>query len=118
VTSPEEAVRKFFDCYTDGRPQDFDECVAPEYVDHGHEPPGIGPDGARSDYGNAIKLADGIIRYTIDALVADGDTVAAAWTGTLPGGAEMRGLSLYGAAGGLLRWTRHALIGDIPGVSR
>ena len=44
--SPEEAVRKFFDCYTDGRPEDFDECVAPDYVDYGHEPPGIGPDGA------------------------------------------------------------------------
>jgi hypothetical protein len=117
VTSPEEAVRKFFDCYTNGRPQDFDECVAPDYVDYGHEPPGIGPDGARSDYENAIKLVGGLIHYTIDALVSDGDTVAAAWTGALPSGAEMRGLSLYQATGGLLRWTRHALIGDIPGVS-
>jgi hypothetical protein len=117
VNSPEEAVRKFFDCYTDGRPQDFDECVAADYVDYGHDPPGIGPDGARSDYENAIKLVGGLIRYTVDALVADADIVAAAWTGTLPGGAEMKGLSLYGAAGGLLRWTRHALIGGIPGVS-
>lgn len=40
--------------------------------------------------------------------------VAAAWTGTLPSGAEMKGLSLYGATGGLLRSTRHALIGDMP----
>jgi hypothetical protein len=31
--SPEEAVRKFFDCYTNGRPEDFDECVAPGYAD-------------------------------------------------------------------------------------
>ena len=45
--SPEEAVRKFFDCYTDGRPEDFDECVAPDYVNYGHEPPGIGH-GTRS----------------------------------------------------------------------
>jgi len=29
-------VRKFFDCYTNGRPEDFDECVAPDYVDYGH----------------------------------------------------------------------------------
>jgi hypothetical protein len=29
-------------------------------------------------------------------------------------GAAMRGLSLYHADGGLLRSTRHALIGDLP----
>ena len=52
-----------------------------------------------------------MIRYTIDALVRDGDTVAAAWTGTLPNGAEIgKGISLYQTSGGLLRSTRHALI--------
>ena len=112
--SPEEAVRAFFDCYTNGRPEDFDVCVAPDYVDYGHEPPGIGPDGARADYENAIKLVGGLIRYAIDALVVDGDMVAAAWTGRLPGGAEMKGLSLYRVTGGLLRSTRHALIGGLP----
>ncbi len=112
--SPEKVVRRFFDCYTDGQPEDFDECVAPDYVDYGHEPPGIGPDGARDDYQNAVKLAGGLIRYEIDALVADGDMVAAAWTGTLPSGAEMKGLSLYLVTGGLLRSTRHALIGGRP----
>jgi hypothetical protein len=112
--SPEESVRKFFDCYTNGRPQDFDECVAPDYIDYGHVPPGIGPDGARDDYEHAVKLVGGLIRYAIDALVSDGDMVAVAWTGTLPGGAEMKGLSLYRATGGLLRSTRHAVIGDIP----
>ncbi len=112
--SPEEVVRKFFDCYSNGRPQDFDEVVAPDYVDYGHTPPGRGPDGARDDYENAIKRVGGLIHYNIDALVADGDIVAAAWTGTLPSGADMRGLSLYRTSGGLLRSTRHALIGDIP----
>ena len=112
--SPEQAVRKFFDCYTKGRPENFDECVAPEYVDYGHTPPGIGPAGARDDYENPVKQVGGLITYTIDALVADGDMVAAAWTGTLPNGATMQGLSLYRATGGLLRSTRHALIGDLP----
>ena len=28
--SPEEVVRKFFGCYTNGRPEDFDEVVAPD----------------------------------------------------------------------------------------
>jgi hypothetical protein len=112
--SPEEAVRKFFDCYTNGRPEDFDACVAPDYADYGHTPPGIGPAGARDDYEHAIKEVGGNISYTIDALVADGDIVAAAWTGELPDGDAYRGLSLYNAADGLLRWTRHALIGGLP----
>jgi hypothetical protein len=113
--SPEEAVRKFFDCYTNGRPEDFDQCVAPDYTDYGHTPPGIGPAGARDDYENAIKQVGGPITYAIDALVPDdGDAVAAVWTGTLPNGATFRGLSLYNAAGGLLRWTRHTMIGPYP----
>jgi len=112
--SPEEVVRKFFDCYTSGHPEDFDQCVAPDYVDYGHEPPGIGPAGARGDYENAVKLAGGLITYTIDALVPDGDMVAAVWTGTMPSAATFQGLSLYRVFGGLLRSTRHALIGEVP----
>jgi SnoaL-like domain len=112
--SPEEVVRRFFDCYTNGRPEEFEQVVAPDYVDYGHTPPGRGPAGARDDYDNAIKTAGGVIRYVIDALVPDGDTVAAAWTGTMPSGAEFKGLSLYRVSGGLLRSTRHNLIGDLP----
>jgi hypothetical protein len=55
-----------------------------------------------------------VIGYTIDALVADGDMVAAAWTGALSGGDEAKGLSLYRTSGGLLRSTRHALVGSMP----
>jgi SnoaL-like domain len=112
--SPDEVVRRFFDCYTEGRPQGFDEVVAPDYMDYGHTPPGRGPDGARDDYANAVKLAGGLVRYTIDALVVDDEMVAAAWTGVLPNGKDMRGLSLYRTSGGLLRSTRHALIGELP----
>jgi hypothetical protein len=115
--SPEEAVRKFYDCYTDGRPEDFDQCVAPDYTDYGHTPPGIGPDGARADYDHAVKLVGGITRYAIDALVPDDDVVAVAWTGTLPNGAQMKGLSVYRTAGGLLKSTRHTRIGDMPAAS-
>ena len=110
--SPEQVVRRFFDCYTNGRPDEFDQVVAPDYADYGHTPPGVGPGGARDDYENAVKQAGAVIQYTIDALVADGDMVAAAWTGRLPGGTEIgKGLSLYQTSGGLLRSTRHALIG-------
>lgn len=112
--TPEEAVRTFFDCYTNGRPEDFDQCVGPDYLDYGHTPPGRGPGGARDDYEHAIKQAGGAISYTIDALVADGDMVAAVWTGAIPSGATFQGLSLYNAAGGLLRSTRHTTIGGLP----
>jgi ketosteroid isomerase-like protein len=112
--TPEDAVRTFFDCYTNGRPDDFDACVAPDYVDYGHSPPGIGPAGARADYEQAMHRVGGLISYTVDALVADGDMVAAAWTGTLPSKATYQGLSLYRATGGLLRSTRHAVIGGLP----
>ncbi len=88
--------------------------MRPDYVDYGHEPPGIGPGGARDDYEQAVKLVGGIIRYTIDALVIDGEMVATAWTGTLPSGASVKGLSLFRVTGGLLRSTQHQLIGDIP----
>lgn len=114
TSSPEEVVRKFFACYTDGRPQDFDQVVAPDYVDYGHTPPGRGPAGARDDYEHAVKLSGGVIRYAIDALVVDGDVVAAAWTGTLPSNQEVKGLSLYRTSAGLISSTRHALIGTIP----
>jgi hypothetical protein len=41
--------------------------------------------------------------------------VAAAWTGTLPGGPEIaKGLSLYRTSGGLLRSTRHDLMFTPP----
>ena len=113
--SPEDVVRKFFDCYTNGRPEDFDEVVAPDYVDYGHAPPGRGPDGARDDYDNAVKNAGGVIRYTIDGLLVDGDMVAADWTGTLPSGEEVgKGLSLYRTSDGLLRSTRHVVYGNAP----
>jgi ketosteroid isomerase-like protein len=112
---PEEVVRKFFDCYTNGSPEDFDEVVAPDYVDYGHTPPGRGPDGARDDYESAVERAGGVIGYKIDALVVDGDMVAAAWTGTAPNGKELgKGLSLYRTSDGLLRSTRRALIGKMP----
>ena len=110
----EDAVRAYFAAYSEGRPERFDDIVAPDYVDYGHTPPGRGPQGARDDYENAVKMAGGLITYTIDALVADGDTVAALWTGTLPSAATFQGLSLFRVAGGLLRSTRHAVIGEIP----
>jgi hypothetical protein len=73
-SSPEAVVRKFIDCYTNGRPDQFDQVVAPDFTDYGHTPPGRGPAGARDDYENAVNQAGAVIRYTIDALVRDART--------------------------------------------
>ena len=112
--TPEDAVRAFFAAYSEGRPEQFDETVAPDYVDYGHTPPGHGPQGARDDYENAVKIAGGVLVYDIDALVARDDTVAAAWTGHLPNGSQFRGLSLYRVVNGWIAETRHALIDQPP----
>ena len=112
--SPEQAVREFYACYSDGRPQDFDAVVADDYADYGHQPPGRGPDGARADYEHAVQVAGGITTYVIDALVVDDDdaghdatVVAVVWTGTLPSGDVARGLSTYRVRDGKLTSTRH-----------
>ena len=112
--TPEEAVRAFFAAYSQGRPERFDEVVSPDYVDYGHTPPGRGPQGARDDYEDAVKLTAGVTTYDIDALVARDDEVAVAWTGHLPNKSEFRGLSLYQVSDGRVAETRHALIGPLP----
>jgi hypothetical protein len=112
--TPEEAIRAFFDAYSMGQPERFDEIVSPDYVDYGHEPPGHGPQGARDDYENAVQLVGGVTPYDIDALVARDDTVAVTWTGHLPRGSDFHGLSLFRVVGGQVAETRHALIGPPP----
>lgn len=69
---------------------------------------------ARDDYENAVKVAGGVIDYTIDALVVDDDIVPASWTGSLRGVEIAEGLDLYRTSGGLLRSTRHAVINGAP----
>lgn len=107
---PENAVREFYACYSEGRPQDFDAVVAEDYTDYGHTPPGLGPDGARDDYRQAVEKTGGITTYAIDGLVVDEDVVAVVWTGTLPSGAQMSGLSTYRVRDGKLASTRHTRI--------
>jgi SnoaL-like domain len=112
--TPEDAVRAYFAAYTQGHPEQFEEVVSPDYVDYGHTPPGRGPQGARDDYEHAVQLAGGVTMYDIDALIARDDTVAVAWTGHLPNGADFRGLSLYLVADGRVAEARLARIGPLP----
>jgi hypothetical protein len=112
--TPEEVVRAYFAAY-EGNPDAFDDVVAADYVDHGHDPPGRGPQGARDDYEGAVEKVGGNIAYDIDALVAGDDAVAVAWTGHLPNGASLSGLSLYRISDGKIAETRHTSIGPPPG---
>jgi ketosteroid isomerase-like protein len=109
--SPEQLVRRFFACYSEGRPEDFDQVVAADYQDYGHTPPGVGPQGARDDYEHALRQVGGNVAYTIDATVVDDDVVAAVWTGTLPNGSTSRGVSVYRIRDGRIASTRHARLG-------
>jgi ketosteroid isomerase-like protein len=112
--TPEDAVRAFFAAYSEGRPEQFDGIVSPDYLDYGHTPPGRGPQGARDDYEHAVQLAGGVPGYDVDALVSRADTVAVAWTGHLPNGSQFRGLSLYRVVDGRIIETRHDLIDPLP----
>jgi ketosteroid isomerase-like protein len=112
--TPEQAVRAYFAAYNSGDGSRFDTCVSPSYVDYGHTPPGHGPQGARDDLEHAKTVVGGIAQYSIDAIVVREDTVAVAWTGTLPGGKQARGLSLYRVVDGLVTEIRHAAIGGLP----
>jgi hypothetical protein len=113
--NPEETVRAYFTAY-EGHPERFDDVVAADYIDYGHEPPGRGPQGARDDYEHAVATVGGNIAYDIDALVAGDDAVAVAWTGRLPNGSTVRGLSLYRVEDGKVTETRHTSIGPPPGA--
>lgn len=111
----EQAVRGFFAAYSDGDPDKFDEVVADDYTDYGHNPPGRGPQGAKNDFEHAVQVVGGTIKYDVDALVArDDGNVAVAWTGTLRGGKQSKGLSLYLVQDGKITETRHAAIGALP----
>ncbi|WP_158604437.1 nuclear transport factor 2 family protein [Nocardioides mangrovicus] len=103
-------MREFYACYFEGRPDDLERCVSEDYTDHGHTPPGRGPAGVRADYDQAVAKVGGLVAYVIDALVVDDDEVAAVWTGTLPDGGSMRGLSLYRVREGLIASTHHTLL--------
>jgi ketosteroid isomerase-like protein len=111
-TDAEAVVRRYFDCYSQGKPEEFDQVVAPDYTDYGHNPPGRGPQGARDDYENAVRQVGGHIHYDIDAAVTDDDLVAAVWTGTLPTGQKTHGLSVYRIKAGLITSVRHTRIPD------
>src|SRR5580704_6881066 len=105
-----EIIRAYFDAY-EGKPELFDKVVSPDYIDYGHTPPGHGPQGARDDYDHAVKALGGVPTYDLDAILADdNDNVAVVWTGHIPSGDSITGLSLYRVSNGQVLEIRHTII--------
>ena len=116
--TPEDTVRAYFAAYSEGRPERFDEIVAPDYVDYGHTPPGHGPQGARDDYENAVKFAGGVLVYDIDALVARDGTTRRGLDRPSSERLEFPRPSLYRVAGGKLRKSARPSPGRAPARRR
>ena len=110
--SPEEVIRGFYAIFNDETPELFEEYVAADYADYGHQAPGsppqgVGPEGARANYDEAAQ-AFGKVQFNIDAQVTSGDTVAVAWSGRA-GDQTFHALSIYRVADGKLKETRNVL---------
>ena len=68
------AVQRFYDAYNDKDAAILNEVIADDYVDYGHEPPGRGLQGAKSDHKEIGRgVADA--RFDIDEMFGADDRV-------------------------------------------
>ena len=111
-------VQRFYDAYNNKDAAILNEVIADDYVDYGHEPPGRGLQGAKSDYQDIARgLADA--RFDIDEMFGADDRVAVRWnlhathTGPFAGVSPtqkkvaVRGISLYRLRDGKITETRN-----------
>lgn len=111
-------VQRFYDAYNKKNEAILNEVIADDYVDYGHEPPGRGLQGAKSDhqeFGRAFEDA----RFDIDEIFGSDDRVTVRWTvhgthtGPFAGLAPtqkkitVRGISLYRLRDGKITETRN-----------
>jgi steroid delta-isomerase-like uncharacterized protein len=112
------AVQRFYDAYNKKQEAVLSEVIADDYVDYGHEPPGRGLQGAKSDhqeFGRAFEDA----RFDIDEMFGSDDRVVVRWTvhathtgpfaGVSPTQKKIavRGISLYRIRDGKITETRN-----------
>jgi len=89
-------VRRYFDeVYNQGKEEILPELVTEDYIDYGHAEPGKGVEGAKQDLQLLLGGFDQV-HYTIDGIIAAGDTVGAYWTGTMRHKAELMGIPATG----------------------
>ena len=111
-------VQRFYDAYNTKHEAILNEVIADDYVDYGHQPPGRGVQGAKSDhqeFGRAFEDA----RFDIDEIFGADDRVVVRWTlhathtGPFAGfsptqkKATVRGISLYQLRDGKITETRN-----------
>ena len=112
------AVQRFYDAYNNKDAAILNEVIADDYVDYGHEPPGRGLQGAKSDHQDIARaLADA--RFDIDEMFGADDRVVVRWnlrathTGPFAGipptqkKIAVRGISLYRLRDGKITETRN-----------
>ena len=112
------AVQRFYDAYNKKQEAILSEVIADDYVDYGHEPPGRGVQGAKSDHQD-IARAFADARFDIDEMFGSGDRVVVRWTlhathtGPFAGipptqkKITVRGISLYRLLDGKITETRN-----------
>ena len=112
------AVQRFYDAYNNKDAAILNEIIADDYVDYGHEPPGRGLQGAKSDHQEVARgLADA--RFDIDEIFGSDDRAVVRWTlhathtgpfaGISPTQKKIavRGISLYRLRDGKITETRN-----------
>ena len=111
-------VQRFYDAYNKKQEAILNEVIANDYVDYGHEPPGRGVQGAKSDHQDFTR-GFGDARFDIDEMFGSDDRVVVRWTlhathtGPFAGisptqkKAVVRGISLYRLRGGKITETRN-----------
>ena len=111
-------IQRFYDAYNKKSEAILDEIIADNYVDYGHEPPGRGLQGAKSDYQDFTR-GFGDANFNIDEMFGSDDRVVVRWTvhGTHTGPfagipptqkkITVRGISLYRLRDGKITETRN-----------
>ena len=111
-------VQRFYDAYNKKQDAILNEVIASDYVDYGHQPPGRGVQGAKSDHQDFTRAFDDA-RFDIDEMFGSDDRVVVRWTvhGTHTGPfaglsptkkkVEVRGISLYRLHDGKITETRN-----------
>jgi steroid delta-isomerase-like uncharacterized protein len=112
------AVQRFYDAYNKKQEAILNEVIADDYVDYGHQPPGRGVQGAKSDHQDIARAFEDA-RFDIDEMFGSDDRVVARWTlhatNTGPFGGlsptqkkiTVRGISLYRLRDGKITETRN-----------
>ena len=72
-------VQRFYDAYNKKQEAILNEVIADDYVDYGHQPPGRGVQGAKSDHQDIARGFEDA-HFDIDEMFGSDDRVAVRWT--------------------------------------